>query len=85
MPESAAPMGRIDALDVGSRKLTVQTEYFDRPAPRIETKIYIGGALKKIYTDELTGDVGDLQKRLHSAHEARMKEIVASLQGLGSK
>ncbi len=78
-------MGRIDALDVGSRKLTIQTEYFERPAPRIETKIYIGGALKKIYTDELTGEIGDLQKRLHTVHETRMKEIVASLQGLQSK
>lgn len=85
MPESAAPMGRIDALDVGSRKLTIQTEYFDRPAPRIETKIYLGGALKKVYTDEIAGDPGDLQQRLHIAHETRMKEIVASLQGLQPK
>jgi hypothetical protein len=78
-------MGRIDALDVGSRKLTIQTEYFERPAPRIETKIYIGGELKKVYTDDLAGEVDDVQKRLHSVHETRMKEIVASLQGLQSK
>ena len=78
-------MGRIDALDIGSRKLTIQTEYFDRPAPRIETKVYLGGALKKVYTDELTDSPEDLQHRLHAVHETRMREIVESLQGLQSK
>jgi hypothetical protein len=77
-------MGRIDALDVGSRKLTIQTEYFDRPAPRIETKVYLGGELKKVYTDELA-DVADVQRHLNAVHETRMKEIVESLQGLQSK
>ena len=77
-------MGRIDALDIGSRKLTIQTEYFERPAPRIETKVYLGGALKKVYTDDLA-EVGDVQRHLNEIHEARMKEIVESLQGLQSK
>lgn len=77
-------MGRIDALDVGSRKLTIQTEYFDRPAPRIETKVYLGGELKKVYTDDLA-DVADVQRHLNIIHESRMKEIVESLQGLQSK
>jgi hypothetical protein len=78
-------MGRIDALDVGSRKLTIQTEYFERPTPRIETKVYLGGALKKIYTDDLASPPDDLQHHLHAVHETRMKEIVESLQGLQSK
>ena len=77
-------MGRIDALDVGSRKLTIQTEYFDRPAPRIETKVYLGGELKKVYTDDLA-EVADVQRHLNAIHETRMKEIVESLQGLQSK
>ncbi len=78
-------MGRIDALDVGSRKLTIQTEYFDRPAPRIETKVYLGGALKKVYTDDLTSVAGDLQHHLHEIHETRMREIVEGLLGLQPK
>ena len=77
-------MGRIDALDVGSRKLTIQTEYFDRPAPRIETKVYLGGALKKVYTDDLA-DVTDVQRHLNAIHESRMREIVEGLQGLQPK
>ncbi len=77
-------MGRIDALDVGSRKLTIQTEYFERPAPRIETKVYLGGALKKVYTDDLA-EVADVQRHLNAIHETRMKDIVESLQGLQPK
>ena len=43
-------MGRLDALDVGAKKLTIQTEFFSRPGWRVETKVYLGGALKKVYT-----------------------------------
>ena len=32
-----APMGRLDAFDVAAKKLTIQTEFFSRPAWRIET------------------------------------------------
>ena len=31
------PMGRLDAFDVAAKKLTIQTEFFSRPAWRIET------------------------------------------------
>ncbi|HJQ41201.1 MAG TPA: hypothetical protein VKB93_29025, partial [Thermoanaerobaculia bacterium] len=47
------PMGRLDAFDVGPRKLTIQTEFFARPAWRIETKVYLGGELKKVYTEDV--------------------------------
>jgi hypothetical protein len=73
-------MGRLDAFDVGAKKLTVQTEFFSRPAWRIETKVYLGGALKKVYTDEV-GEGGDegLQARIDAFHQARLDEIAAGL------
>lgn len=74
-PESS-PMGRLDAFDVGDRKLTVQTEFFDRPAWRAETKVYLGGALKKIYTADLTETAeADLQRAVNEFHQARLTEI----------
>ena len=36
------PMGRLDAFDVGPKKLTVQTEFFSRPLAIVGL---IGGAL----------------------------------------
>ncbi|MGH9456441.1 MAG: hypothetical protein ACRD2J_02230 [Thermoanaerobaculia bacterium] len=80
-----APMGRLDAIDVGPRKLTIQTEFFPRPNPRLETKVYLGGALKKVFTEEVDGAETDLQGRLNAAHQARFDEIVAGLQGLKPK
>ncbi len=72
------PMGRLDAFDVGAKKLTVQTEFF--PSPRIETKVYLGGALKKVYTDDLAGvDEGEWQKRIDAFHEAKIAEIQEGL------
>lgn len=83
-PMSDTPMGRLDAIDVGDRKLTVQTEYFARPNARLETKVYLGGALKKVFTEELAeGD--DVQALLHRVHEKRMQEIVAGLRGIQSR
>jgi hypothetical protein len=73
------PMGRLDAFDVGAKKLTVQTEYFSRPPARIETKIYLGGALKKVYTDEVGVDEADVQKRLDAFHQAKIAEIMEGL------
>ena len=74
------PMGRLDAFDVGAKKLTVQTEFFGRPNWRVETKIYLGGALKKVYTSDLDGKPEEaLQKLVNEFHQAKMDEIVAGL------
>ena len=79
------PMGRLDAFDVGSKKLTVQTEFFTRPAWRIETKIYLAGALKKVYTEDLSATPeGELQRAVNEFHQAKMDEIVGKLLALGS-
>ncbi len=76
-------MGRLDAVDVGAKKLTVQTEFFSRPGWRIETKIYLGGALKKVYTEDLAATPeAELQKRVDSFHQAKMDEIVNGLRRL---
>lgn len=81
MTEPASPpMGRLDAIDVASKKLTIQTEFFSRPKWRIETKVYLGGALKKVYTEELDGVAdAELQRRVDAFHDAKMEEIVAGL------
>ena len=80
---ASPPMGRLDAVDVGSKKLTVQTEFFSRPAWRIETKIYLGGALKKVYNEDLSSTPEpELQRRVDSFHQEKMDEIVAGLRRL---
>ncbi len=76
-------MGRLDAVDVGSKKLTVQTEFFPQPQWRIETKIYLGGALKKIYTEDLSSIPElELQRRVNEFHQTKLDEIVAGLRKL---
>jgi len=73
-------MGRLDALDVGSKKLTVQTEFFTRPAWRVETKVYLAGALKKVYTADLAATPEEeLQKVINEFHQTKLDEIVAGL------
>jgi hypothetical protein len=81
MPEPQnAPMGRLDAFDVGPKKLTIQTEFFSRPEWRIETKIYLAGALKKVFTEDLTGlPEEELQKRINVFHQAKIDEILDGL------
>ena len=81
MPDpQTAPMGRLDAFDVGAKKLTVQTEFFSRPNWRIETKVYLGGALKKVYTDDLSeADEAGLQARIDAFHQAKLDEIAEGL------
>lgn len=77
---ATAPMGRIDAIDVGSRKLTIQTEFFPRPDWRIETKVYLGGELKKVYSNPLEGVPEEhLQQVINDFHQNRLDEIVAGL------
>lgn len=73
-------MGRIEAFDVGQKKLTVQTEFFPRPTWRIETKVYLGGELKKVYTEDM-GSVpeGELQRTLDTFHDAKIRELVEGL------
>ncbi|GAC1394968.1 MAG: hypothetical protein NVSMB68_11700 [Thermoanaerobaculia bacterium] len=74
------PMGRLDAVDIGSKKLTVQTEFFPNPAWHIETKVYLGGALKKVYNEDLSQTPEpDLQRRVNEFHQTKFDEIVAGL------
>lgn len=76
-------MGRLDAYDVGQKKLTVQTEFFPRPAWRLETKVYLGGALKKVYTEDMSAvPEPALQKTLDTFHDAKIRELVEGLKKL---
>lgn len=78
------PMGRLDAFDVGAKKLTIQTEFFVRPEWRVETKIYLAGALKKVYTESLAATPEpELQQVVNQFHQAKIDEIVAGLQKMG--
>jgi hypothetical protein len=73
-------MGRLDALDVGDKKLTIQTEFFARPGWRVETKVYLGGALKKVYTSDFElSQEPDLQRLINEFHQSKLDEIVAGL------
>ena len=79
-------MGRLDAFDVGPKKLTIQTEFFPRPNWRIETKVYLGGELKKLYTEDLEGSPEDeLQKRINEFHQAKIDEIMEGLRARKSQ
>ncbi|MEW6367153.1 MAG: hypothetical protein AB1714_21190 [Acidobacteriota bacterium] len=74
------PMGRVDLIDVGSRKLTIQTEFITQPSCRIETRVYLGGELKKVSALEVdTEENQDLQQMLDEYHRARVKEITDGL------
>ena len=74
-------MGRLDAFDVGPKKLTVQTEFFSNPSWRVETKVYLAGALKKVYTSDLAASPEDqLQKQVNEFHQSKIDEIVRGLQ-----
>ena len=81
MPDpQTAPMGRLDAFDVGPKKLTVQTEFFSRPGWRVETKIYLGGALKKVFTEDIAESrEAELQKLINEFHQAKIDEIMEGL------
>ena len=74
------PMGRLDAFDVGPRKLTIQTEFFPRPTWRVETKVYLGGELKKVYTEDLAATAeAELQRIVNDFHQTKIDEIMAGL------
>ena len=69
-------MGRVDAIDVGEKKLTIQTEFFAKPSWRVETKVYLGGALKKVYTADFdVSQEPELPRLIHEFHQARLEEI----------
>lgn len=79
-PPRELPMGRLDAFDVGTKKLTIQTEFFPRPAWRVETKVYLAGALKKVYSEDLSAmPESDLQRFVNDFHQAKLDEIEAGL------
>jgi hypothetical protein len=70
------PMGRVDAIEVGERKLTIQTEFFEKPHWRLEIKVYLGGALKKVYNEDLSAVAEDrLQTTINELHHARLAQI----------
>jgi hypothetical protein len=81
MAEPASePMGRLDAFDIGPKKLTIQTEFFSRPAWRFETKVYLAGELKKVYTEDVAAlPEGELQRVLNEFHQKKIDEIVEGL------
>jgi len=73
-------MGKLDAFDVGAKKLTVQTEFFPRPGWRIETKVYLGGELKKVYTQDVAeSQEAELQKLVNEFHQAKIDEMMERL------
>jgi hypothetical protein len=74
------PMGRLDAFDVGPKKLTIQTEFFSRPSWKLETKVYLAGELKKVFTFDLSATPEeDLQKIVNEFHQTKIEEIVDGL------
>jgi len=80
------PMGRLDAFDVGPKKLTIQTEFFARPGWRVETKVYLGGALKKVYTEDIGEErEAELQKLINEFHQAKIDEIMEGLRARKSQ
>lgn len=77
------PNGRVDAIDVGARKITVQTEFFARPQWRVETKIYVGGALKKVHHHDLSATPEeDLQRAIERYHERKRQDLLDNLRSL---
>lgn len=78
--DNAIPMGRLDTIDIAGKKLTIQTEFFSQPVPRGETKVYLGGALKKVYSCDLANfDPSSFESELSRFHQEKMDEIVAGL------
>jgi hypothetical protein len=73
-------MGRLDAFDVGARKMTIQTEFFTRPKWRVETKIYLGGELKKVYSQDLDESrEAELQKLINEFHQGKIDDMMKRL------
>jgi hypothetical protein len=78
-------MGCLDTIEIGTKKLTIQTEFFVRPSWKVETKVYLAGALKKVYSEDLSArSPAELQEIVNTFHEQKMSEIVAGLQKMKS-
>lgn len=74
------PMGRLEKFDVGSKKLTIQTEFISGARNAIETKVYLGGELKKVSALDVDPDATpDLQQVLDEYHRLRVQEISEGL------
>jgi hypothetical protein len=79
-------MGRLDAFDVGEKKLTIQTEFFTQPGWRVETKVYLAGALKKVYTADFeVSQEPDLQRLINEFHQSKLDEIANGLRARKSQ
>ncbi|MND09292.1 hypothetical protein D3C83_324950 [compost metagenome] len=52
----------------------------------METKVYLGGALKKVYSEEFDESrEAELQRLVNEFHQAKMDEIVKGLQARQSQ
>jgi hypothetical protein len=50
----------------------------------VETKVYLGGALKKVYTEDFDLSMdAELQKRINDFHQAKVAEIADKLRARG--
>jgi len=78
--DAGIPMGRLDMIEVAGKKMTFQTEYFAKPNRHAETKVYFGGALKKIFERELDSvPDSEMEKVISSFHQEKVDEVVAML------
>jgi len=79
-PPATAPNGRLDRIKAGEKSITVQTEFFSNPNWKVETKIYVDGALKKLEAVPLDGTPEDqLQKLIDAHHDKLMQGLVTKL------
>jgi hypothetical protein len=74
------PNGRLDRIKAGTKSITIQTEFFSNPAWRIEAKVYVDGALKKLENVPLDGTPEeDLQRRIDEVHQKITSDLAAKL------
>lgn len=77
---SVSPNGRLDRIKAGVKSITIQTEFFSNPNWRIETKIYVDGALKKLEVEPLDGTPEEeLQKAIDRFHDKVSAELAGKL------
>lgn len=77
---SVSPNGRLDRIKAGVKSITIQTEFFSNPTWRIETKIYVDGALKKLEVEPLDGTPEEeLQKAIDRFHDKISGELAGKL------
>ena len=72
------PNGRLDRIKAGEKSITIQTEFFPEPSWRVEAKVYVDGALRKLEKLDLADcPESELQKRVDRFHD----ETTAALAG----